>query len=227
MSAPISVVIPTLDAADDLALCIAALAEGQAAGLIREIVVSDGGSTDRTRAVAQAFGAQVVTGAPSRGGQLRRGITAAEGVWLLVLHADSILAPGWSIAVAAHVASRHGAGWFRLAFRAQGAAPVAVAAWANLRARLFALPYGDQGLLMRRAAYEDAGGYPDQRLMEDVALVRALPRPLVGLNATITTSAERYLRDGWLRRGAGNLWTLARYLTGTDPDALADRYAGR
>lgn len=224
MQAPISVIIPTLNAAGELADCVKVLAEGQAAGLIGEIIVTDGGSTDQTCVMARDLGARIVTGPPSRGEQLRRGVSAAQGAWLLILHADSILAPGWSGPVADHVARGRGAGWFRLTFRAQGLAPLLVAAWANLRARMFALPYGDQGLLLSRADYDRAGGYPDQRLMEDVALVRALHRPLTRLDATITTSAARYIRDGWLRRGAGNIWTLARYLSGVSPELLADRY---
>jgi len=60
--------------------------------------------------------------------------------------------------------------------------------------------------------------------MEDVALVRALGRPLVALPAEARTSAARYQRTGWLRRGARNLWTLLRYVMGADPADLAARY---
>jgi hypothetical protein len=60
--------------------------------------------------------------------------------------------------------------------------------------------------------------------MEDVALVRALPGSLVGLPMRAVTSAERYQRSGWIRRGARNLWTLARYFAGTDPEVLAASY---
>lgn len=225
MPAPISVIIPTLDAEGELPGCLAALGEGLVAGLIRELVISDGGSTDATRDIAEAAGAVLLTGPPSRGGQLRQGVAAARGDWLLVLHADTQLSPGWAGAVADHL-DRPGAppGYFRLAFRARGLPPALVAGWANLRAGLLALPYGDQGLLLRRTEYDRAGGYPDQKLMEDVALVRALGRPLVALPAEARTSAARYQRIGWLRRGARNLWTLLRYLMGADPEALALRY---
>jgi len=227
--APISVIIPTLNTGDELPGCLAALTEGLVAGLIRELIVSDGGSTDSTGEIAEAAGAELVQGPPSRGGQLRRGVAAARGEWLLILHADTRLAVGWPEAVAAHL-DRPGAGpaHFRLAFRARGPMPRLVAGWANLRAALFALPYGDQGLLVRRADYDRAGGYPDQPLMEDVALVRALARtcdrPLTALPVQARTSAERYTRAGWLRRGAHNLWTLLRYFMGADPARLADRY---
>lgn len=224
MSARISIVIPTLNAAAHLPRCLEALMEGLAAGLIRELIVSDGGSTDATLAIADAAGAQIVTGAASRGGQLRRGVAQAQGDWLLVLHADTVLEPGWSAWVADHVAAAGGPAHFRLGFRAAGVMPSWVAGWANLRSRLFALPYGDQGLLLPVADYARAGGYPDQPLMEDVALVRALGRPLTALPVRALTGAERYQRDGWLRRGARNLWTLARYAAGADPTRLAARY---
>ncbi|MFG6498747.1 TIGR04283 family arsenosugar biosynthesis glycosyltransferase [Sulfitobacter sp. 1A13191] len=224
MRAPISVVIPTLNAATALPACLAALVEGLQAGLIREVILSDGGSTDGTRALADGWGAEVVSGAPSRGGQLRHGCDGAQGAWLLVLHADTVLAPGWSDAVQDHMARRtEGAGWFRLRFDQRGLAPRLVAGWANLRSDL-GLPYGDQGLLLPRALYDAVGGYPDQPLMEDVALARALRGRLTRLNGVAVTSAEKYRRQGWLRRGGRNLWTLARYAMGASPEALAESY---
>lgn len=223
MRAPISVVIPTLEAEAALPGCLAALMEGLEAGLIRELIVSDGGSRDATVRIAEEAGARVVSGPASRGGQLRRGCAEARGAWLLVLHADSWPEPGWSEAVAAHLGQER-AGYFRLRFRATGAMPALVAGWANLRSRLFGLPYGDQGLLLRREAYDVAGGYEDIALMEDVALVRALRCGPVPLAARLSTGAERFVRDGWLRRGARNLGILARYLLGAKPDALLRRY---
>ncbi|GAB4282272.1 MAG: TIGR04283 family arsenosugar biosynthesis glycosyltransferase [Roseovarius sp.] len=219
----VSVVIPTLNAAPGLGRCLAALAEGRAAGLVAEIIVSDGGSVDGTRAIARAAGAVVVLGAPSRGGQLARGAAAARGAWLLFLHADTVLGAGWAGVVRAHLGDGRPA-HFRLRFDHSGAAARLVAGWANLRARLFRLPYGDQGLLITRAEYRAAGGHPDIPLMEDVALARRLGRRLVGLPVVATTSAARYLAEGWLRRGARNLWLLLRYLAGADPARLARRY---
>jgi len=225
MPAPLSVIVPTLDAGQDLAGCAAALGEGLQAGLIGELIVSDGGSTDGTIALADALGAEIVTGPASRGGQLKRGVAAARRDWLLLLHADTELAPGWTGAVRDHIA-RHpdDAGYFRLAFRADGAAPRIVAAWANLRSRALGLPYGDQGLLIGKGLLERAGGVPDIPLMEDVALARALRGRLRPLAATARTSPARYLRDGWAGRSLGNGLTLLRFLAGTPPDRLAARY---
>lgn len=116
MRAQISVIVPTLNAEKALAKCLGALMEGLEHGLIRELIISDGGSEDATCAVAQAWGAEVLEGDASRGGQLRRGVALAKGDWLLVLHADTVLCEGWSEAVQAHLADPEFAGWFRLAF---------------------------------------------------------------------------------------------------------------
>ena len=223
MRAKLSIIFPTLNAADGLARSLPALAEGLEAGVIRELVISDGGSQDATRAIADEAGALLVEGDASRGGQLRRGARAASGEWLLFLHADTVLPPDWPAIVKAQMATGR-PGYFRLRFDAKGIAPVLVAAWANLRARLFHLPYGDQGLLISRQDYDTVGGYRDIPLMEDVAMARALGRRLCVMPGTVITSAARYQRDGWLRRGARNLGLLLRYLAGADPARLARRY---
>lgn len=223
MRAPISIVIPTLNAGDHLPTCLGSLSEGLQEGLIRELVISDGGSTDGTLGIAEAAGARIVSGPASRGGQLRRGTQAAEGAWVLVLHADTRLAEGWSMAVLP-VLHRPGAYHFRLAFDSPGLMPLWVAGWANLRSKLFHLPYGDQGLLIDRVSLDAAGGYPDLPLMEDVALARILRQRLSALSVTAITSSEKYKRQGWMRRGLRNLATLARYFAGTDPEVLARSY---
>lgn len=223
MRAPVSVIIPTLNAEDSLPSCLASLGEGLQAGLIRELILTDGGSADGTAAIADAAGATFVQGPASRGGQLRRGAEAASGPWLLFLHADTVLEPGWTGAVGT-VLETDRAWHFRLGFDQRGIAPALVAGWANLRSRLFALPYGDQGLLVPRTLYDAVGGYPDIPLMEDVAIARALRGRLGSLPARAATSAAKYRRQGWLRRGLRNLWTLGRYAAGVSPAKLAESY---
>ena len=152
MRAAVSVVIPTLNAGETLPGCLAALMEGVETGVIRELVIADGGSEDATRAIAEEMGAVVIDSAPSRGGQLRRGAAAAQGEWFLVLHADTQLEPGWSKAVLEHLATTpERAGVFRLGFDVCGARPRFVAGWANVRTWVLGLPFGDQGLLISRA----------------------------------------------------------------------------
>ncbi|MBZ8117212.1 glycosyltransferase [Roseovarius sp. LXJ103] len=223
MRAELSVVIPTLDAAAALPRTLGALMEGLEAGLVRELIISDGGSGDATRAMAEEVGAIWTSGAPSRGGQLRRGVDASAGAWVLVLHADTVLPEGWSGVVERQI-SRGRPGYFLLGFDAEGLAPKVVAGWANLRSRVFGLPYGDQGLLISRAEYNAVGGYVDAPLMEDVAMARALGARLEAMPLRVRTSAARYIQDGWMRRGGRNLLLLMRYLCGADPERLRARY---
>lgn len=223
MRAPISVVIPTLNAEQVLADTLMALFEGVQAGLIRELIVVDGGSTDETVALVKEAGALVVHENPSRGGQLRAGCAVARGQWLLVLHADSVLDSGWSEAVSAHLKADTVA-CFRLRFDAGGVMASVTAGWANLRTRVFDLPFGDQGILIRQSDYKRIGGYPDQPLMEDIALVRALRGQLRMLDCYVTTSATKYQKQGWLRRGCHNIWLQLRYFCGSPPEVIARSY---
>ncbi|MEM6482139.1 MAG: TIGR04283 family arsenosugar biosynthesis glycosyltransferase [Pseudomonadota bacterium] len=223
MRARLSVVIPTLMAEDALRQSLPALSEGLHSGLVRELIISDGGSRDATQQIAEAAGARMVTGVASRGGQLRRGAELAEGDWLLFLHADCVLPAGWAQAVTRHLESE-GAAAFRLGYDVDGLAPALVSGWANLRSRMFGLPYGDQALLIEREVYDTVGGYADIPLMEDVAMARALRGQITLLPLTVLTSSEKYRREGWLKRGARNLLCLARFLMGADPQTLAKRY---
>lgn len=223
MPAPLSIVIPTRNAAGALPALLADLVAGLDAGLIAEVIVADAGSVDATGAIAEAAGARVVTAPAGRGRQLRTAIATARGRWLLILHADSRLPGAWADTVAAHLSSETAA-TFRLRFDAPGVMPRITAGWANLRTRLFGLPYGDQGLLIARSLYDQIGGYADVELMEDVLIALRLRRRLTLLPATITTGADRYQRNGWVRQGARNLGTLALFFLGRDPAALARRY---
>ena len=225
MSAPVSVIIPVKNAADRLGPCLGALGEALFEGLIAEVILVDGGSTDEIGEVADAVGARLIQASQGRGPQLAAGAKAAKGNWYLFMHADSVLESGWAAVVGNHI-SKHSdkAAFFRLRFDVSHGASRAVAAWANWRARWLGLPFGDQGLLVSRALYNKVGGYPEIELMEDVALSRRLSGRMRLLDAEVVTSAERYEQEGWVRRGARNLSIQARYLLGADPSRLAETY---
>lgn len=225
MPAPLSIIIPTLNAADRIGPTLACLAAKIGDGLIRELIIADGGSSDAIADIADHAGATLVVSSPGRGGQLRAGAAIAKGSWLLFLHADTLLDREWSTVVAGHLA-RHPnkAAYFKLKFEAAGLWPDSISLWANLRSRLFHLPYGDQGLLISRQHYDAIGGHPNFPLMEDVAIARAIGHQMRGLAANATTSAERYQRNGWLRHSLRNHMLMLRYCLGTDPDELAQRY---
>jgi rSAM/selenodomain-associated transferase 2 len=223
MRAPLSIVIPTLNAAAHLPGTLATLIEGLDRGLVRELIISDGGSTDSTVKIAEEVGAVLVTGVAGRGGQLRRGREVAKSDWLLFLHADTRLSSDWPAIVLDQIRTSKRAAYFQLKFRADGLAPALFARGVKLRSRL-GLPYGDQALLVSASLYDQIGGYPDIPLMEDVAIAKKLRGRLTGLPVIAETSAERYVKHGWLKSGGRNLWTLAQYLTGTSPEKLAKRY---
>lgn len=222
--APLSIVIPTLNAASALPATLDALLEGVWEALVRQVVISDAGSEDETSRIAEAAGAEWIVGAPGRGGQIARGVEATQTPWVLILHADTVLDEGWTEAVREALSMPQVAHHFALAFDARGVMPGLVAGWANWRARKLGLPYGDQGLLIHRDLLDAVGGVPALPLMEDVALARALKGRHRQMAVRALTSAAKYQREGWLRRGARNLTLLARYFAGADPAVLARAY---
>lgn len=227
MPAPVSIVIPALNAAEELPLCLESLMPGLEAGLIREVVVCDGGSQDATGAIAEAAGCRLIEAPRGRARQLIAGASAARGDWLLFLHADTALSREWPERVAEHISHRPDmAAAFTLVYRSDARQARWLEARANRRARWLGLPYGDQGLLIPAALYERIGGYRDIPLMEDVAIVRAIGRKrLTLLSAEARTSAAKYERDGWRKRAWRNAWLLMRYLLGADPAKLARAYS--
>jgi rSAM/selenodomain-associated transferase 2 len=216
----LSIVIPALNASATLADCLAALRGTD------EIIVVDGGSSDDTAQIATRAGAKLITAKRGRGTQLHAGASAASGDWLLFLHADTLLAKGWRSAVAAHAATAPDhAGYFDLALDDPAWQARLIERGVAVRVRLLALPYGDQGLLISRRLYSQLGCFRPLPLMEDVDLARRIGKHrLRRLPATALTSAERWRRDGWLRRSTRNLICLALYAIGVSPARIARLY---
>jgi rSAM/selenodomain-associated transferase 2 len=228
MPPPISIIIPVLDAAASLPATLAALAEGRARGLIGEVLVLDGGSRDATPRLAEAGGARILEAARGRGNQLTAGAAAARGEWLLFLHADTRLGPGWVEAIGAFIAAPENArraGYLRYRLDDPAAAARRLEALVDWRCRLLALPYGDQGLLIARRFYDELGGFRPLPLMEDVEFARRIGRHRLALVAAdAITSAARYRRGGYLARPLRNLGCLMLYFLGLPPRVLVRLY---
>jgi len=224
MPAPISVVIPTLNAAHNIGPTLACLYQGMEKSLICEVILADGGSTDDIGKIADDVGAVVIKATKGRGSQLQAGAKTAKGRWVLFIHADTVLSDNWVHEMRAHLNGSRKAAYCKLAFDAQGFAPRLIAFLANLRSRFLGLPYGDQAMLISRKLYDNSGGYPDIPLMEDVAFARRLRGKLQALPITATTRSDRYAKDGWFTRSRKNLGTLALYFLGVSPEKLAQRY---
>ncbi|HUU65790.1 MAG TPA: TIGR04283 family arsenosugar biosynthesis glycosyltransferase [Methyloceanibacter sp.] len=227
----ISVVIPTFNAAPTLVHTLSALVPALVHGVVQDAIIADGGSTDDTCAIADAAGTHLVEAPRGRGTQLDAGAALARGDWLLFLHADTVLEPGWAEEAEAFMERvqtgrrPQAAAYFRFVLDDDGFMPRLVESFVALRCLLFALPYGDQGLLISRALYNRLGGFRPLPLMEDVDLVRRLKRrELVRLKSRAVTSAQRYQREGYLVRGFRNLGLMLLYYLRVPPRVLARLY---
>ncbi|MGY2491805.1 TIGR04283 family arsenosugar biosynthesis glycosyltransferase [Cupriavidus sp. CP313] len=224
MKPRLSIIIPALNEAAGIADTLRELTPLRARGV--EVIVVDGGSEDDTRDLSAPLADRLVKAPRGRARQLNDGAAHASGETLLFLHADTLLPERADTLLLAAVG--RGAIWGRFDVRIAGRAKSLriVAAMMNLRSRLSGIATGDQAIFVRRAWFERIGGFPDQPLMEDIALsqrLRAIARPAC-LAPRVTTSGRR-----WESRGVWRtillMWHLRwRYWRGESPDALAEAY---
>lgn len=227
----LSIVIPTLNADRSLARCLAAVVPGAVSGLVKDVVVVDGGSKDETVSVAEEAGCTVIHAPRGRGLQMGLAAKEARGDWLLFLHADTELEPGWEREVQEFIDAAMTSGdiekaaCFRFKLNANGFKARWIERSVAVRCAIFALPYGDQGLVVSRRLYDKVGGYAGIPLMEDVDIVgRIGRRRMTFLRHVALTSAERYSRDGFFSRAARNILCLSLYYLRVPPSVLARIY---
>ena len=227
----ISVVIPTLNAENHLTATLSALVTASVQGLIREVIIVDGGSSDATADIADVAGAKFIRSEQGRGVQLAAGADEARFNWLLFLHSDTVLQPGWEAEVAAFIEGVDtgerppAAAAFSFALDDFGARPRILEGIVGLRCALFRFPYGDQGLLISKRLYNSIGGYRPLPLMEDVDMVRRLGRKqMVMMRSKAVTSAERYKSNGYIARVARNAACLSLYYLRVSPATISRLY---
>ena len=192
-----------------------------------EVVIVDGGLDARLDRVAGTRpGTRVIRTAAGRARQMNAGARDAAGDWLVFLHADSQLPRGWREAMAAIPDAAIG-GWFEFALDDAAWQARVIERLVRWRVRVMRLPYGDQGLFVRRAVFREMGGFADLPFLEDVEFVRRLGAagPVAEVPLPLRTSARRWRRDGWLRRSARNSLIVGFYFAGVSPARLARWYA--
>lgn len=218
----VTVIIPTLNEEQWVA---GAVESARAAGAA-EVIVSDGGSTDRTGRFATAAGARIILSERMRAKQLNRAARSAAGETFIFLHADTRLPLGACDAVEGALVSGTDFGGFRIAFIEEALRLRVAARLINIRTAITRCPWGDQAPFIRRATFEECGGFREIVLMEDYELAARMKRQGRSriLPLTVRTSGRRFLRRGVLRTAMRNWEIIARYRMGEDPASLAARY---
>ncbi|ACL04689.1 glycosyl transferase family 2 [Desulfatibacillum aliphaticivorans] len=218
----ISVIIPCLNEEKNIRKVLQACRPGA-----HEIIVVDGGSQDQTVARASGLADLILSSPPGRGRQQALGARHATGDVLLFLHADTLPPAGFDQEISRMLQDPAVAfGAFSLGTDCSGPAMDLICFGANLRTRLFDMPYGDQAIFVRKEAYWRAGGFADIPLMEEVDLVKKLLR-IGGFKlsrARVRSSARRWRQDGHLRRTLGNYSLMLRYQFGAKPEDLHRHY---
>ncbi|MFM7084003.1 MAG: TIGR04283 family arsenosugar biosynthesis glycosyltransferase [Hyphomicrobium sp.] len=227
----ISVIIPTLNSELDLPKTLNALVPAAIEGIIKEVIIVDGGSEDLTLKIADNAGAKIISCERGRGKQLKTGAYEARYPWLLFLHADTELMLGWESIVCEFVEKiekmklNSQAAAFRFKLSDSGWRPKLLEALVALRCWLLKLPYGDQGLLISRSLYDEIGGYNCQPIMEDIDIIRRLGRQRIRLlPVDAKTSARRYKQEGYFKRTLRNQICIILYIIGIKREHIAHFY---
>lgn len=191
-----------------------------------ELLIVDGGSTDRTIEIAQRFG-KVISSRRGRATQMNSGAEIAKGEVLLFLHADTQLPnDAFSVIEQALKAQEVVGGAFRICFNCDKWPYQLVAFTTNLRSRIYKIFTGDQAYFVRSVSFRAIGGFPDQPLMEDLEIITRLRKigNVVLLPQYVITSARRHERFGLIRSVLFMWYLRTLYKLGTSPSKLQRMY---
>ncbi|WP_227762123.1 TIGR04283 family arsenosugar biosynthesis glycosyltransferase [Zhaonella formicivorans] len=221
----ISVIIPTYNEEKNIGRTLKQLAGMP--GL--EIVVSDGGSSDNTSKICASYPVKFICTSKGRGKQLNVGAETATGDIFFFLHADSIVEKTAFAEMRAAVQSGHKWGCCTLSFDEDTPFFQITAAASRLRAKVFSICFGDQGIFCERQFFISNGGFPDIPLMEDLSLSQKLRRYSAAkvLSAKIITSSRRFKEQGPLRTLLLMQKLKLLFYLGVSPDSLAKMYSSK
>ena len=228
--AKISIIIPVLNEANTIKTALAIV---QAASNV-EVIVVDGGSEDKTVAIAKSLNVKVLFSRPGRAHQMNTGAAAATGDILLFLHADTRLPDGFDTMIRNALTIQNPkskiqnpiAGAFELGIDGKMRSLRLVETMVNWRSHYLQLPYGDQALFLKTAVFHELGGFPELPIMEDFEFVRRLRRlgKIEILPAAVLTSGRRWKKLGVVKTTLINQLIVLGYFMGVSPDKLAYWY---
>lgn len=174
-----------------------------------EVIVVDGGSTDRTREVVQEFALSakhsalrplhLLTAPTGRAFQMNAGAKQAQGEWLLFLHADTIL-PERALPRLNQLETDFTvqAGGFMHQFSGDDWRLTLISFLNNYRCARSRIIYGDQALFVRCGLFKQLAGFPNQPILEDVAFCEKLiqvTNPLL-LSHSVVTDSRKFVKMG-------------------------------
>ncbi len=221
----IAIVIPVLE--DTAALRVLLERTRSWALQPAELIVVSADSSRQVRELCLEHDCRHVASVSCRGTQLDRGAGNATADILWFLHADAEPHSDSLGEISQAVERGADGGYFRFLFLGKRTWWKALLErLINLRTRVGGIPYGDQGIFVRRKAYFEAGGFTHQPLFEEVVLVRNLRRRghFLALALPIGVAARRWERDGWWHRSLANRALAIRYLLGVPAERLAEHY---
>jgi rSAM/selenodomain-associated transferase 2 len=218
----VSVIIPTLNEAELLPDTLRAIRANQTP---HEILVIDGGSADETVAVATEAGSRVINSPQAgRAAQMNLGAKSARGDVFFFLHGDTWIGPDAlrRMEEALEQSAVVGGGFARR-FRSRSLLLRLTCLLGEWRSRWFGWFYGDQGIFVRRAVFEQIGGFQDLPVFEDLDFSRRMARRgrVVTLRPNVVSSARRFAARGALATSVSDLWLTVRYFAGADPNRVA------
>jgi len=247
------VIIPALNEERNIKACI----ESAKKLNLLEIIVVDGGSTDRTKEIAMNAGAIVVKSPKGRGVQMNKGASLARGEILLFLHADTLISEEVSSLfhpdperdsgdsrsqemlkrpmkqvqskVQNDILGKYIGGFFKLKFDDDSLSTRLVELFANIRSRLFLLPYGDQAMFIRRDTFEKIGGFREYPFLEDIDMALRLRKigSLKYIPLPVTASVRR-IKKGYplspIPSSLRNVAIVLLFILGISPYKLIKFY---
>ncbi len=221
----ISIIIPTIDEANNLPLLLSDLSNIQEE---REILIIDCGSKDKTADIASIYGAKVYHSLErNRGLQLDIGAKNAKGEWLIFLHADTRLTQNWFTKIKSVIeGDKNFIYYFKFKVNDKKIIYRFLEILVNFRSKLFKQPYGDQGLIIHRSIYLKNNGFRKLPIMEDLDFFRRLnnKKDLKQLNLPILTSSRKWEKTNIFLQALRNWNFRRRWLKGESTKSIYSDY---